>query len=442
MASVRKYLKIFFLALFAMAFVVSYFSPYTNENDELIKCEAYNEFLLDIVVLEEPADAPSQTPVPTSAYTPEPTLEPTPTPQPYTDIIIGAAGDIMAHIRQIEDANDAGGKEGYAFYHWFEFIKPALSYPDLMIANLEGPIAGEERGYNGYPMFNFPDEIVPAMMDAGIDVALNANNHVMDRMIEGLHRTIDVLDDAGMYHTGAWKSREDKNEPLVIDVCGIKVGVISATYSLNGLERRLEPEVLGYTVCYIDPEQVKERIELCREYGAEAIVVCPHMGDELYTHSRREFIEYAHSYIEMGADIVFACHPHVVQPIENYETVLEDGTRRKGVIFYSLGNLVSGMYGVEKETGAIGYVTLRRDNHSGEVSLQEAKYLPISTLRHSQSGYLYHIVPVGQCLDFPSMIDKLLPSKGNFNRMQRSWDIAVEVMGTQEAELLRYMPIR
>ena len=442
MKGVINFFKLCFLSLIAVAFAVLYFVPDIKRESEIIKCGAYTEFPTEDIVIEKAEDTPVQTATPSPIHTAEPTPEPTLEPEPYTDIIIGAAGDIMVHIRQIDDADDAGGRDGYSFYHWFEYIKPALMYPDLMIANLEGPIAGEESGYNGYPMFNFPDEIVPAMMDAGIDVALNANNHVMDRMIEGLHRTIDVLDEAGMYHTGTWKSREDKNKPLVIDVNGVKVGIISATYSMNGLEKRLEPEVLDYTVCYIDPEQVKERIELCKKYGAEVVVVCPHMGDELYTHSRREFIEYAHSYIEMGADIVFACHPHVVQPIESYETVLEDGTRRRGVIFYSLGNLVSGMYGVEKETGAIGYVTLRRDNITGEVSLQEVKYLPISTLRHGQSGYLYHILPVGQCLDYPNMIDELLPSKGNFSRMQRSWDIAVEVMGTEEAELLRYMPMR
>ncbi len=377
-----------------------------------------------------------------NALEPTPTPEPTIEPEPYTEIVIGAAGDIMIHDRQVMDANAAGGKDGYSFYHWFEYIKPALLYPDLMIANLEGPIAGSEEGYNGYPRFNFPDEIVPAMQDAGIDVALNANNHIYDRKMEGLLRTLKVLDDSEMYHTGAWSSPEKRNKPLVIDVKGIKVGIVSATYSLNGFEKGIDDEVLSWLVCYIEPAQVKEQIELCREYGAETVVVCPHMGDELETAPRQGIRDYAHSYIDMGADIVFGCHPHVLQPAEMYETVLEDGTNHKGIIFYSLGNFVSGMYGVSKEAGAIAYVTLIRDNYTNEITIKGVEYLPTSTLRYGkyEGGDLYHILPIRQCLDFPEMIDAINPSKSCFYRMEHEWEIAVEILGDDVAKIRKYMP--
>ena len=386
--------------------------------------------------------APSDVPAATPAATPAPTLEPGPDPEPYTDIVLGAAGDIMVHIRQIDDADAAGGADGYSFYHWFELIKPALLYPDLMIANLEGPIGGEELGYNGYPMFSFPDEIVPACKDAGIDVLLTANNHAMDRDVAGMERTIDVLDAGGMLHTGTWKSPEARAVPMIVDVKGIKVGIISATYSMNGLERRLEPEVRGYIVCFIDKEEVRARIDLCKKYGAEVIVICPHMGDELASDTRAGIRDYAESYIEMGADIVFASHPHVVQPIVEHEVKMEDGTTHKGIIFYSLGNLVSGMYGVIKEAGMIGYVDIRRDNATGEISIEKVSYLPTYTLRHGERGNLYHIVPEGQCLDFPGMIEHLAPVKSNFYRMNEAWEHTVAVVGSDTAELLRYMPVR
>ena len=41
--------------------------------------------------------------------------------------------------------------------------------------------------------------------------------------------------------------------------------------------------------------------------------------------------------LDWGADMVIGNHPHVIQPREVYETM--DG--RKGIIYYSLGNLVS-----------------------------------------------------------------------------------------------------
>ena len=388
--------------------------------------------------LAAPTPTASSTPTPTPEPTPSP--EPTPTPEPYTEIVIGGAGDIMCHVRQADDAYAAAGEEGYSFLHWFKYIKPALEYPDLMIANLEGPIAGEEKEYNGYPYFNFPDAITDAIVYSGIDVILNANNHVMDKGIDGLKRTLDVLDDAGIAHTGIWKSAEERSNPLVIDVNGIKVGVVSATYSLNGFEKGIDSETLEYLVCFIEKEQVKAQIDLCKKNGAEVIVVSPHMGDELQTHTRKGIRDLARGYIEMGADIVFAHHPHVVQPVEKYETVLEDGTNRSGIIYYSLGNLVSGQYGVIKEVGAIGYVNLRRDNMTGEIEITAARYLPVYTLRHGERGYLYHIVPLGHCLDNPEYIADLEPIRSRFIRMQSAWEIVTEVMGEEPAELIKYIP--
>lgn len=358
----------------------------------------------------------------------------------FTEIVIGGTGDIMGHIRQIDDACVAGGKEGYSFYHWFDYIKPALEYPDLMIANLEGPIAGEEMEYNGYPLFNFPDEIVPAIKDAGIDVVLNANNHIMDKGISGIERTIDVLDEAQIYHTGVWKSLKERSIPLVIDVNGIKVGVVSATYSLNGFEQHIEPEVLEYLVCLIEEEQVKAQIDLCREHGAEVIVVSPHMGDEFKKYTRWGIRKYAESYIAMGADIVFAHHPHVLQPVVYHTEELEDGSEHTGIIFYSLGNFISSMYSVSKEAGAIAYVNIRRDNSSGDISITGAEYLPTWVMRHGERGNLFHVVPVGQCIDFPETIEALEPNRGNFYRLKAVWESTVEVMGEDAATPLRYIP--
>lgn len=401
---------------------------------------AENTALINTTIIVSPDVTPAITIINTPSPTPTVTVELTPTMEPFTDIIIGATGDIMCHIQQVDDANAAGGKEGYSFYHWFEYIKPALQYPDLMIANLEGPIAGAKYGYDGYPMFNFPDEIVPAIKDAGIDVLLNGNNHIMDKNITGINRTIDILDNAGMYHTGAWASPEARKIPLVIDVNGIKIGIISPTYSLNGFAQHIDPQVLEYLVCYIDEEQVKKQIDLCKEYGAEIIIVSPHMGDEFEKHTRRGLRETAAAYIKMGADIIFGHHPHVVGNAANIEVELEDGTIKKGLAFWSLGNFISSMYGISKEAGCIAYVGLRRDNTTQEISITSVEYLPTWTYRHGLKGNEFHILPVGETIDNPELIDELNPNRGAFYKLNSVWDSTIETLGGDIATPLRNVP--
>lgn len=396
-------------------------------------------------LLLSPEIMPASTPLPTAETiisTPQiiPTVEPTPTIEAYTDIIIGATGDIICHIQQINGAKTAGKGDGYSFYEWFDYIKPALQYPDLMIANLEGPIAGEDEEYNGYPMFNFPDEIIPAIKDAGIDVLLNGNNHIMDQKIQGIENTIDMLDAAGVSHTGAWKSLESRQIPLVIDVEGIKVGIISATYSLNGFEQHLSPQELKYLVCYIDTKQIEAQINLCREYGAEFIIVSPHMGDEFVKHPRRGIRAYAEEYIRLGADIVFGHHPHVLQQVDSIEVEAEDGTTKNGIIFYSLGNFISSMYGVSKEAGCIAYVEIRRNNATREITIKNVEYLPTWTYRHGKNNEVFNILPVGTSLDYPEKLKPLEISKGAVYRLRAVWDATIETLDNKVATPLRYIP--
>jgi poly-gamma-glutamate synthesis protein (capsule biosynthesis protein) len=263
----------------------------------------------------------------------------------------------------------------------------------------------------------------------------------MDQRVSGVENTIDMLDKAGMLHTGAWKSLEDRKVPLVVDVNGIKVGIVNATYGLNGFENHIDKEILDYMVCFIDQSQVKEQIELCKKNGAEIIIVSPHMGDEYRTKARSSIRKYGEAYIKLGADIIFAHHPHVVNPVENIEVELEDGTKRNGLVFWSLGNFISAQYGIEKEAGAIAYTHIRRDNNTGEIEITSAEYLPTWTYKSSHYGKFFHIVPVGEGIDNPDSI-KDLKLKRLQKKLKSIWKYTTNIMGDKVAKPLRNMPLQ
>jgi hypothetical protein len=62
-----------------------------------------------------------------------------------------------------------------------------------------------------------------------------------------------------------------------------------------------------------------------------------HWGIEYATAPRPEDVDLAHKMLEAGATVIVGGHPHVLQPIETYQT--QDG--RDTVIFYSMGNFLS-----------------------------------------------------------------------------------------------------
>ncbi len=394
---------------------------------------------------------------PTTYITAEPTPEPTATPEPvpeYTNIVIGFAGDIIAHEMILENSiHWDNGTKSYDFNPIFKYITPALEYADFMIANLESPIAGKEAGYSAYPSltFNFPDEIAEAIKNSGIDLVLSANNHACDKNPEGLYRTIDILDSVGIMHTGAWRNEEERAVPTVVDINGIKVGIVSATFSLNGREAYISEEILSYMTCFIDTEQVKEQIDLCRKYGAEIVIVSPHMGDEYAQYTREGIRAYAREYIAMGADLVVAHHPHVLQSSELIEVELEDGTTKSGVVFWSIGNFMHNQVTLYKdfdrevrETGIILYVNIQKNNYTGEVTIESLEYLPVWMLRRTDfNPRLYAILPAGNEIDFLSAPYDALPlSSSNFNSLERAWNLALSQVGTDYATPLSTLPVR
>ena len=141
-------------------------------------------------------------------------------------------GDIMIEPPILKAAKRPGGK--YDFNPIFAQVKDLLAESDFVVSNLETPMAGKEAEYTkSFYVFNAPDEYADAVKNAGVDLIITANNHVFDRGVEGLKRTVKVLDEKGIPHTGTWADGKDREEAYYFDMNGTKVAVIAYTYGTN-----------------------------------------------------------------------------------------------------------------------------------------------------------------------------------------------------------------
>lgn len=141
---------------------------------------------------------------------------------------------VKRHI--ISDAKQADGT--YSFGPLFAKVAPYLKQADLTIGNLETTFAGNGRDSrkslrSSGPIFKCPDELAPALKEAGFDVLVTANNHCMDYGTQGLIRTLKVLDHTGIDHTGTSKSLEESKKTLIKNVKGITIGILSYTAGTN-----------------------------------------------------------------------------------------------------------------------------------------------------------------------------------------------------------------
>ena len=100
------------------------------------------------------------------------------------------------------------------------------------MANLETTLAGTAKPYQGNPMFNCPDEIVDAAKNAGFDMLLTANNHILDKGRAGLERTLEVYrsmeDSKRIRFVGTSTDEMDElsRNPLIINVRGIRIAFL------------------------------------------------------------------------------------------------------------------------------------------------------------------------------------------------------------------------
>ena len=126
---------------------------------------------------------------------PEPAAPAAEEPETPVSLKISAVGDVMVHKPQIPAQYDSLTGT-YNFDNNFEYVKKYIEKADLSLCNLETTFAGGE--YSGYPVFNAPESLGTALKKAGFDVALTANNHMMDMGLDGMKRTLEIARGEGL----------------------------------------------------------------------------------------------------------------------------------------------------------------------------------------------------------------------------------------------------
>jgi poly-gamma-glutamate synthesis protein (capsule biosynthesis protein) len=195
-------------------------------------------------------------------------------------------------------------------------------------------------------MFDAPIALLDGLKANGIKIVSFANNHVMDQGWAGFAETREHLRDEGILFVGSGDTAEQAWQPVIVEANGIKVGWLGMTRWLNG-NRNPDKDDLPHVNFFPYPNEsggapgmdeagVLEAIKQARS-KCDLLVVSIHWGIEYAPAPRPEDVETAHKMLEAGASVIVGHHPHVLQPVETYNTT--DG--RNTIIFYSLGNFLT-----------------------------------------------------------------------------------------------------
>lgn len=257
---------------------------------------------------------------------------------PNRKALICCVGDLICEPRLIR-ANRYG--DSVFFHPLFQYVRSILRQADLAMGNLEtnvtdcSPDAGQYHTVAGKYHCNTPESFLEALRYAGFDGFVNANNHNCDSGVAGLFETNQRLDKHGFFRTGTFLPGEE-NRAALVNVNGIRVGILSYAHRFNNLETNFTP--LGQAMLNLfTPEKVQADVTWAKEHGAEYIISYVHWGKEYIHYPIEEQLEKAQVLANAGVDYIVGSHSHCLQI--NDTVTAPDG--RTVPVVYSMGNFIT-----------------------------------------------------------------------------------------------------
>lgn len=204
---------------------------------------------------------------------------------------------------------------------------------DFFGINLETTITDHDIKFPN-KVFNYKlsSKYKSILTKSGVTYANLANNHIMDYMENGLIETINNLDSLNINHSGAGKTIKEAMVPVIINIKGLTIGIISA----SDHPKYFKSEVNKPGIDYIDleNEKIKNRyikyVKKLKKH-VDILIFSIHHGYNYVSKIPQKIIDFFRSLVDNGVDIIHGHSAHHILPIEKY---------KNSYIFYSMGDYI------------------------------------------------------------------------------------------------------
>lgn len=285
------------------------------------------------------------------------------------EVSFSAVGDNLIHNSIYLGNEDGNG--GYNFDSVYSKTKFLTNDADISYINLETLCAGASLGLSNYPAFNGPTQVLDALVNAGFNWLSAASNHSFDRGEEGVIAQLEYMKKYPEVTISGMSDNATSGNVQVIEKNGLKVGVASYTYGLNGY---VLPEDKEYLVSLTDKEVIASDIEKMKVIS-DIQVVSMHWGSEYQFKQNEEQEELAQFLSDLGVDVIIGAHPHVIQPV----TYLTGKEGNETLVIYSLGNFVSAQHDAYNMLGLMGRWKISYNKATDEWQFKDVEFWPTIT---------------------------------------------------------------
>lgn len=227
-----------------------------------------------------------------------------------------------------------------------EAAAPVLQAADLVIGHLEIPHLEEGTSHTVHstdvPAIPGTPGALDGLAQAGFSMLTLAGNHIYDFGPEGIRETQKLCAARGMQTAGVGETLEEALEPMVAEVDGIRIAVLSVNcvgpretwasslkpgaayievtthYETRGANPGGPPRVHTYAEP-ISLDRVRQAVRRASE-NADVVIVALHKG---LVHTPIDLADYerevSHAVIDAGAHVVIGHHAHIMRGVEFYQ---------------------------------------------------------------------------------------------------------------------------
>ena len=306
-----------------------------------------------------------------------------------------AVGDNLMHRSCTLSAKNADGT--YDFTKHFANMADIFKAADLAVISQDTVLGGMELGATSTEtgIFNTAVELADGMADAGINVVLAANNHIMDEGSAGLNTMMSYFSTKYPNITllGVNNSREAKDEPVYVETNNIKIAMINYSYGSN---QTADLDASPYLLNQYDEDWLSDILKQARE-EADFIIAFPFWGEQNSMDYTQEQERQAQFLADNGVDLIIGSYPHVVEPVK--WITAENGDRT--LVYYSLGNFQSIQNTLENMLGGQANITISKEEDGTHISDYSLDFV-VTHYEQRESSEYYDIVTTYPLADYTS----------------------------------------
>lgn len=255
----------------------------------------------------------------------------------------------------------------YNFSAPFEKISSDLKESDLALINLSSVIStSSDNGIN-----NIPAEAASGMVDAGFNTFFCANSKFLSTGKTAINIGADILSEIeGVNRLGINKNEQESKELTICYKNGISIALLN--YTNSAIDSPLSDSD-RYMVNILEQSKAVKDIKNAKKL-AEVVIVYIDWDISYQAEPDESQERYVTDFCKAGADVIIGAGTTTVQPVKWVE---DKESKHKTLVYYSLGNFLTGSADTVSLTGLMAKFTITRKD--GVVTIGNESATPVFT---------------------------------------------------------------